>query len=73
MTLEADQIVDRRRLRRKLSFWRAVGLIALACAIVGAYAIVFGRDSLPGFTSPQIARITIDGFIAEDRDRRRTL
>lgn len=69
MSFEADQIVDRRRLRRKLTFWRIIGLVALVFAIAGGYTLLFGRDSVPGFTSPQIARITLDGFITEDRRR----
>lgn len=69
MTFEADQIVDRRRLRRKLSFWRVIGIIALAGALAGGYALFVGRDFIPEFASPQIARITLNGFIADDRER----
>jgi protease-4 len=69
MTFEADQIVDRRRLRRKLSFWRVVGVVALILAVAGGYSLFAGRDGIPGFASDQIARVTISGFIAEDRER----
>lgn len=65
MTMDADQIVDRRRLRRKLTFWRVVAFVVLAAAIVGAI-LYAARDSLPG---PQIARVTVSGFIGEDRDQ----
>jgi protease-4 len=65
MTMDADQIVDRRRLRRKLTFWRVVAFLVLALAIVGAL-LYAARDSLTG---PQIARVSVTGFIGEDRDQ----
>ncbi len=69
MSLTADQIVDRRSLRRKLSFWRVIAFVALALAIVAAIILAAGRDTLAGLVSPQIARVTISGFIVEDRDQ----
>ena len=30
MTTRADELIDRRRLRRKLSFWRILALVAAA-------------------------------------------
>lgn len=69
MTLDADRIVDRRRLRRKLSFWRVIAFLAILAAIVGGYGFFVGRDSIPELARPQIARVTVSGFIGEDRDR----
>ncbi len=69
MSLTADQIVDRRSLRRRLSFWRVVAFVAVALAIVAAIVLAAGRDGLAGLVTPQIARITISGFITEDRDQ----
>jgi protease-4 len=68
MSLDADLIVDRRRMRRKLTFWRviAVGLIVLA--IAGLAAAASKRVGLSG-VSPYIARVTITGLIRGDRDR----
>ena len=34
--MEADQIIDRRRLKRKLVFWRVVGLLALVAGLLVA-------------------------------------
>jgi protease-4 len=65
MTMDSDQIVDRRRLRRKLSFWRVATFVVAALAVV-AVAIVAGGEALRS-GAPQIARIEISGFIAEDR------
>jgi len=68
MTMDADQIVDRRRLRRKVSFWRVLAFLALAVIIIGGIIASVGRDNFPGFAEPQIARVTVSGFISEDRD-----
>jgi protease-4 len=67
MTLEADQIVDRRRMRRRLAFWRVVAFLAIAAVIIIAVGFTTGRDSLTQLAVPQIARISIDGFVAENR------
>jgi protease-4 len=67
MSMTADQIADRRRLRRKLSFWRVAALLLVVIAVLAAI-VARGRDSFPAIASPQIARITISGFIASDRD-----
>lgn len=67
MSMTADQLVDRRRLRRKLSFWRVTGFLALFLAMVGALFALAGRDATPLLAEPQIARVTIAGFITEDR------
>ena len=68
MTVTADQIVDRRRMRRKLSFWRVVGFLLLIVAVVAVAALAVGRDRFP-FVEPQIARIGISGFITDDRSQ----
>jgi protease-4 len=67
MPLDADTIVDRRRLRRKLTFWRVVGVLLLA-AIIGGGALMLsgGGVSRPG---PFIARIKIQGLIRGDTER----
>ncbi len=75
MSMTADQIVDRRRMRRKLSFWRFIGFAAVILLIGGAmFAAVANRNGGSGFaTQPQIARISVSGFIAEDRDQAKML
>src|SRR5438270_246572 len=69
MSLDSDVIVDRRRIRRKLTFWRvAAVLVAIAAIItVGVVAIPGGRSTLS--TSGSIARVHIDGLIRSDADR----
>jgi protease-4 len=67
--MTADQIVDRRRMRRKLSFWRVVGFVLLILFIVAGAMLAAGRDNVALFAEPQIARITISGFITDDRSQ----
>src|SRR5215831_14933926 len=68
MSLDADHIVDRRRMRRKLTFWRALA-VAVAIVAIGAFAVLRGpRDIIvPG--TDRISRVTISGIILGNRDR----
>ena len=66
--LDADQIVDRRRLRRKLTFWRVLTVLVVLAAI-GAVFAVSRQGTLTGAVSGQIARVTISGLIRGNRDR----
>ena len=36
MSLDADLIVDRRRMRRKLTFWRVFAILVIVLAIAGS-------------------------------------
>ena len=66
MAADAEFLIDRRRLRRKLSLWRVLGIGGLIVAVgtVG-YRARSGTEMF-GFAAvkPQIARISIGGFIA---------
>ena len=66
MSMTADQIVDRRRLRRKLTFWRVVGFLAVLILLAGAIIAFTGNGPLSRVVGPQIARLTITGFIGTD-------
>jgi len=68
MSLDADLIVDRRRMRRKLTFWRVVAIGVVILAVVGAATLTGNRLGFSG-VSPYIARVTISGLIRGDRDR----
>ncbi len=68
MSLDADLIVDRRRMRRKLSFWRVTTIVVIVLGIAGAAA--FSRSRNYGFgVRPYIARVTISGLIRGDQNR----
>ncbi len=64
MTLEADLLIDRRRLKRRLSFWRAAAVLLLVAgaALLGARAT---DTALPG--AAHVARLNVEGFIGDDR------
>lgn len=69
MTFEPDVIVDRRRIRRKLTFWRVSAVLAAIVAIVAVALAVSpaGRAALTGKTA--IARIKIEGLIRSNPER----
>src|SRR5580700_7606850 len=69
MSLDSDVIVDRRRIRRKLTFWRvAAALVAIAAVVtIAVLATPGGRGALTA--SGSIARINIEGLIRSDQSR----
>ena len=71
MSLDADTIVDRRRMRRKLTFWRVFAILVAICAVVavGAALRVPGTSLLTGQPGGSIARVTITGLIRSDQKR----
>ena len=69
MSLDADQIVDRRRLRRKLTFWRVATVLIAIVAIVGVASTVASRTGFFSRSGSAVARITIEGLIRTDRQR----
>ena len=69
MSMDSDVIVDRRRMRRKLTFWRvAAAVIAIAAIAVVGTRLWPGRSATFA-SSGSIARVTIEGLIRSDRDR----
>ncbi|MGO4706370.1 signal peptide peptidase SppA [Microvirga sp. 2MCAF38] len=66
MSMDAEAIADRQRLRRKLSFWRFMGLVALIVGVLAlGYAAADRLGLIPGQT--HIARISINGVITGNR------
>jgi protease IV len=67
MALRADDLIDRRRLRRKLTFWRiaAIGIVALG---VIALSVWFYGDDFTGSAVDHIAKVKIEGTITEDEE-----
>ena len=69
MSFDADTIVDRRRMRRKLTMWRVLAVL-LAIATVVAVGVALRAPGTGGLTAGgSIARVTITGLIRTDRQR----
>ena len=69
MSFESDVIVDRRRIRRKLTFWRVLAAVVAIVAVVSVALIASPIGSGTLSASGSIARITIEGLIRSDNDR----
>lgn len=65
MALRADDLIDRRRLRRKLTFWRIAALVVAAIGLVSAAGWML-RDDFGGTAVAHIAKVRIEGTITED-------
>lgn len=67
MSLETEAVLDRRRMRRRLAFWRSLAVLFVGL-LVGA--LMFGSDDLSKIAGTrQIARVAIEGTITDDRDQ----
>ncbi|WP_375465006.1 signal peptide peptidase SppA [uncultured Methylobacterium sp.] len=66
MAADAELLIDRRRLRRKLSLWRVLGIggLVVAVAAVGLRVRAGTDGGLFAAAQPQIARISVSGFIS---------
>lgn len=64
MSLDPDYVVERRRLKRRLTFWRVLAVVAIVAAVVaaaGRFNLIAHRD--------HVARIAIEGLILDDKAR----
>jgi protease-4 len=62
VSLDADTLADRRRLKRRLFFWRFGAVVAVALAL-----IVLVSDGGFPLRQSHIARVTVSGVIVDDR------
>lgn len=64
--IEAETVIERRRLRRRLTAWR---LAAVVLAVFVIALIMAGDQRLAGTGSflPHIARVSVSGFITDDQ------
>lgn len=64
MSLDADRLIERRRLKRGLAIWRVAAVVAVVAAVVAAV----GRSDAIAFRN-HVARLEVDGIILEDVER----
>jgi len=72
MTLDSDILIDRRRLKRRLTVWRVLAILAIVAAIVFA-AAKGDQEPFSAIGRDHIARVTISGFIGDSRKRHELL
>jgi protease-4 len=67
MSLETEAVLDRRRMRRRLAFWRGAAVLFVGL-LLGA--LMFGSEDLSTLAgTKQIARVSIEGTITDSRDQ----
>jgi len=64
MALDADGIVARRRLRRRLSLWRVVAVVATTILVLAGVALATGLDPFAG--RDHVLRVTVSGIVFDD-------
>ncbi len=65
MALDPDLLLDRRRLKRRLGLWRALAVVAVLGALALLAPVPEGAGQLVA-GSPHVARLKLEGFIADD-------
>ncbi len=68
MSATADLILERRRVRRRLAFWRIVAIVAIVFAVIAMIPRAIGP-----VRGDHLARIRVDGMIFDDQLRDETL
>src|SRR5262249_53460090 len=71
MAFETETVLDRRRLRRRLSLWR--GLAVIAALLAFGLVVVASSDGVGLAGGQQIARVSLEGFVIENRDQLKLL
>ena len=64
MALDTETLIDRRRLKRRLTAWR-IAAVALGLLALGVLLLSDGGGS--GSLLPHVARVTVSGIITDDR------
>ncbi len=66
MALDAESVIDRRRLKRRLTAWR-IAAVVLGLLFFGALLLSDQDAGGPAGLLPHIARVTVSGVITDDR------
>jgi protease-4 len=66
MTLDAEGVIERRRLKRRLTIWR-IAAVVLGLLFLGVVFLSDKRVAGSAGILPHVARITVSGVITDDR------
>ena len=70
MPLSADEVIDRRRLKRRLTFWRVIAIAAIVAVVAVGATGLGGHIQGTGLNSGDyVARVQINGIIVTDLTR----
>ncbi|HET7714350.1 MAG TPA: signal peptide peptidase SppA [Bauldia sp.] len=69
MSLETDSLIDRRRLKRRVSVWRTIAILAVLIAAI----VILNRSKEAPWQKSYVARLDVSGIISEDRERDATI
>ncbi len=72
MSLQADILVDRRRLKRRLVFWR-LAAIALVLGLITVLVVQIDELAVAAGLRPHIARVNVTGIIQDNREQQQLL
>lgn len=66
MVLDPESVIERRRLRRRVTAWR-IAAVALAILVIGTYFLGDRELTSSAGILPHVARVTVSGVITDDR------
>jgi protease-4 len=66
MVLDAESVIDRRRLKRRLTVWR-IAAVAFGLLLLGVFVLSDKNMAGPAGILPHVARVTVSGVITDDR------
>ena len=66
--IRADDIIDRQRLRRKLTFWRAASFLVALIGVGAVVAMVQSGSDFAARSNEHVAKVKISGTITTDED-----
>lgn len=71
MSLDVETVLERRRLRRQVGLWRGLAILAGVLVLIAFASVQAVNTGIIG--TNQIARVTIEGLITDDRKRLKLL
>src|SRR4030042_555155 len=66
MALDPESVIDRRRLKRRLTAWR-IAAVLLGLLFLGVLLLSNQDAAGPAGILPHVARVTVSGVITDDR------